>query len=183
VTVPSQAVVVDSRAGVPDFVFVQWIAPLVSEFPEMLSTLYWARRSDRAPMALMNMVSSNINQWTLLAAMLPIVYSMSMGAVTPITFDAKQEMELWLTLGQAVIALVFLINMELTWWEAAALALLFVIPFFNSAVEPVITWIYFGWAALEVARMAFARRAPPAFALFVKVWRDHVSGTGDGDRV
>ena len=26
-------------------------------------------------MALMNMVSSNINQWTLLAAMLPIVYS------------------------------------------------------------------------------------------------------------
>ena len=169
-------------AGVPDFVFVQWIAPLVSEFPEMLSTLYWARRSDRAPMALMNMVSSNINQWTLLAAMLPIVYSMSIGAVTPITFDAKQEMELWLTLGQAVIALVFLINMELTWWEAAALALLFVIPFFNSAVEPVITWIYFGWAALEVARMAFARRAPPAFALFVKVWRDHVSGTGEGDR-
>ena len=72
-------------AGVPDFVFVQWIAPLVSEFPEMLSTLYWARRSDRAPMALMNMVSSNINQWTLLAAMLPIVYSISVGAVTPIT--------------------------------------------------------------------------------------------------
>lgn len=169
-------------AGVPDFVFVQWIAPLISEFPEMLSTLYWARRSDRAPMALMNMVSSNINQWTLLAAMLPIVYSMSMGAVTPITFDVKQEMELWLTLGQAVIALVFLINMELTWWEAAALAVLFVIPFFDSAVEPVITWIYFGWAALEVARMAFARRSPRAFALFVKVWRDHVSGTGEGDR-
>ena len=169
-------------AGVPDFVFVQWIAPLVSEFPEMLSTLYWARRSDRAPMALMNMVSSNINQWTLLAAMLPIVYSMSMGAVTPITFDVKQEMELWLTLGQAVIALVFLINMELTWWEAAALAVLFVIPFFNSAVEPVITWIYFGWAGLEIARMAFARRSPRAFALFVKVWRDHVSGTGEGDR-
>jgi len=169
-------------AGVPDFVFVQWIAPLVSEFPEMLSTLYWARRSDRAPMALMNMVSSNINQWTLLAAMLPIVYSMSMGVVTPITFDVKQEMELWLTLGQAVIALVFLINMELTWWEAAALAVLFVIPFFDSVVEPVITWIYFGWAALEVARMAFARRSPRAFALFVKVWRDHVSGTGESDR-
>jgi hypothetical protein len=91
-------------------------------------------------------------------------------------------MELWLTLGQAVLALVFLINMELTWWEAAALAVLFVIPFFDSAVEPVITWIYFGWAALEVARMAFARRSPRAFALFVKVWRDHVSGTGESDR-
>ena len=161
-------------AGVPDFVFVQWIAPLVSEFPEMLSTLYWARRSDRAPMALMNMVSSNINQWTLLAAMLPIVYSMSMGAVTPITFDVKQEMELWLTLGQAAIALVFLLNMELMWWEAAALAVLFVIPFFDSAVEPVITWIYFGWAALEVARMFLGNRKPQAFPLFVKVWKAHI---------
>ena len=161
-------------AGVPDFVFVQWIAPLISEFPEMLSTLYWARRSDRAPMALMNMVSSNINQWTLLAAMLPIVYSMSMGAITPITFDVKQEMELWLTLGQATIAVVFLLNMELMWWEAAALAVLFVIPFFDSAVEPVVTWIYFGWAALEVARMFLGNRKPQAFPLFVKVWKAHI---------
>jgi cation:H+ antiporter len=164
-------------AGVPDFIFVQWIAPLVSEFPEMLSTLYWARRSDRAPMALMNMVSSNINQWTLLAAMLPIVYSISMGAVTPIAFDAKQQMELWLTLGQAVVALAFLINMELAWWEATVLAVLFAIPFFDSAAEPVITWIYFGWAALEVARMFGRRRMPQAFPWFLKVWRDHIQLT------
>jgi len=161
-------------AGVPDFVFVQWIAPLVSEFPEMLSTLYWARRSDRAPMALMNMVSSNINQWTLLAAMLPIVYSISLGAITPITFDVKQEMELWLTLGQATIALVFLLNMELMWWEAATLAVLFAIPFFDSAVEPVVTWIYFGWAGVEVVRMVAGRRKPQAFPLFVKVWKNHI---------
>jgi len=169
-------------AGVPAFVFVQWIAPLVSEFPEMLSTLYWARRSDRAPMALMNMVSSNINQWTLLAAMLPIVYSISMGAATPITFDDEQEMELWLTLGQAAVALVFLINMELDWWEAAVLFVLFAIPFFSSAAEPVITWIYFGWAGLEVVRMLIGRHKAPALSLFVKVWNDHVSGTGPGDR-
>ena len=161
-------------AGVPDFVFVQWIAPLVSEFPEMLSTLYWARRSDRAPMALMNMVSSNINQWTLLAAMLPIVYSMSIGAVTPITFDTKQQMELWLTLGQAAIALVFLLNMELAWWEAWVLGVLFAIPFFSSATEPVITWIYFGWAGVEVVLMLIGNRKPQAFPLFVKVWKDHV---------
>jgi len=161
-------------AGVPDFVFVQWIAPLISEFPEMLSTLYWARRSDRAPMALMNMVSSNINQWTLLAAMLPIVYSMSIGAVTPITFDGKQEMELWLTLGQATVALVFLLNMELVWWEASALFALFAIPFIDSAVEPVITWIYFGWAGIEVVRMLFGRRKPAAFPLFVTMWKTHI---------
>ncbi len=168
-------------AGVPDFIFVQWIAPLVSEFPEMLSTLYWARRSDRAQMALMNMISSNINQWTLLAAMLPIVYSMSIGVVTPIAFDPKQRMELWLTLGQAVLALMFLLNMELIWWEATALAVLFVIPFFNSAVDPAITWVYFAWAGVEVARMIIGRRQPKAFPLFIKVWKEHVGGAGEGN--
>ena len=161
-------------AGMPDFIFVQWIAPLVSEFPEMLSTLYWARRSDRAPMALMNMVSSNINQWTLLAAMLPIVYSISVGAPAAIQFDAKQTLELWLTLGQAAIALVFLLNMELTCWEAGALAVLFVVPFASSAVEPVVTWIYFGWAAVEVARMLLGRRMPQAFPLFLRMWKTHI---------
>jgi cation:H+ antiporter len=161
-------------AGVPDFVFVQWIAPLVSEFPEMLSTLYWARRPARAPMALMNMVSSNINQWTMLTAMLPIVYSISIGAITPITFDAKQELELWLTLGQAAIGLVFLLNMELAWWEATALGVLFAIPFFHAALEPIVTWIYFLWVATEVVRMFFGPRKPQAFPLFVKVWKTHV---------
>ena len=47
--------------------------------------------------------------------MLPIVYSIGMGTVTPITFDVEQNMELWLTPGQAAVALVFPINMELAW--------------------------------------------------------------------
>jgi len=48
----------------------------------------------------MNMVSSNINQWTLLAAMLPIVLSISAGAPTPIEFDARQRLEVLMTLGR-----------------------------------------------------------------------------------
>ena len=70
-------------AGIPNFIFIQWVTPIVSEFPEMASTVYFARKADRAPMALMNMVSSNINQWTLLMAMLPVLYSISVGAVIP----------------------------------------------------------------------------------------------------
>jgi cation:H+ antiporter len=161
-------------AGLPDFVFVQWIAPLVSEFPEMLSTLYWARRPSRGAMALMNMVSSNINQWTMLAAMLPVIYSISVGHAAPITFDAKQEIELWLTLAQALLGLVFLINMELAWWEAAALGVLFAVPFFNSALERPVMWIYFGWVAIEAVRMALGRRRTQAFPVFAAVWREHV---------
>ena len=125
-------------------------------------------------MALMNLVSSNINQWTMLMAMLPIVYSISVGAITPIAFDAKQQAELWLTLGQAAIGLVFLLNMELAWWEAAALGALFAIPFFRGGLAPFVTWIYFLWAGIEVARMCFGRRRPQALPLFVKVWKTHI---------
>jgi len=161
-------------ADVPPFVFVQWIAPLVSEFPEMASTLYWARRPDRASMALMNMVSSNINQWTLLTAMLPVIYSLSYGAPTPILFDAKQQGELWLTLGQAGIAVMFLLNMELAWWEATVLAVLFAVPFFNAAAALIVTWIYFVWIGIECVRVLAGQRRAEALPLFVAVWRTHV---------
>ena len=79
-------------------------------------------------MALMNLVSSNINQWTLLAAMLPLVYSIARGEPSTITFDDQQQMELLMTLGQSLVGALFLINMELAWWEATALVRALVRP-------------------------------------------------------
>ena len=160
--------------GVPSFTVLQWVAPLVSEFPEMASTVYFARTVERAPMALMNMVSSNINQWTLLVAMLPIVYSISRGAATPIVFDAQQELELWMTLGQAVVGMMFLLNMELAWWEAAVLFVMFFVPFASPLAAKPVTIAYFAWAAVELVRMIVRRGKPPAIALFIQVWKDHV---------
>src|SRR5207247_2367872 len=101
---------VSALLGVPSFVFVQWVAPFVSEFPEKVSAFYWARTIDRASMALMNMVSSNINQWTLLAAMLPIVYSMSLRAPSAIVFADQQRLELLMTMGQSLVGALFLVS-------------------------------------------------------------------------
>ncbi len=127
---------VATAAGVSQFVFVQWVAPFVSEFPEKVSAFYWARTVDRASMALMNMVSSNLNQWTLLAAMLPIVYSLSRGAPSTIPFDSQQELEILMTLAQQLVGTLFLINMKLEWWEAAALFVLWAVQFALSPVAP-----------------------------------------------
>ncbi len=94
--------------GVSQFVLVQWVAPFLSEFPEKVSAFYWARRAHRAPMALMNMVSSNINQWTVLAAMIPLVYGYSSlrhhGVWLDFRFDDAQRLELLLTLLQSGLA-------------------------------------------------------------------------------
>lgn len=161
--------------GVPNFIFIQWVAPLVSEFPEMASTIYFARTVERAPMALMNMVSSNINQWTLLVAMLPIVLSISVGTPTTIHFDDEQKLELLMTFGQALVGLTFLINMELAWWEALVLFVLFFIPFVHPTAAKIVTVSYFVWAGLELVRMIVSRGRSTAFVKFAETWKAHVT--------
>jgi cation:H+ antiporter len=179
---------VSANLGIPSFVFVQWVAPFVSEFPEKVSAFYWARTIDRAPMALMNMVSSNINQWTLLAAMLPIIFSVSAGHLAPIQFDTQQELELLMTIGQSLIGLMFLINMELVWWEASALFSLWFLQFALSPVRAgpdllgrfagnihwLVTCAYFVWFAVELIRTFAHKRKPLAFVLFAQLWRQRV---------
>jgi cation:H+ antiporter len=162
--------------GIPNFIFIQWVAPIVSEFPEMASTVYFARQPDRAPMALMNMVSSNINQWTLLMGMLPVLYSISVGTPTAIPFDAEQRLQLWMTLGQALVGMMFLINMELAWWEAGVLLVMFLIPFAIPSAAAAVTWGYFVWAAVELGRIVAGRRKPFAIACFMETWKEHVGG-------
>lgn len=179
---------ISALLGVPSFVFIQWVAPFVSEFPEKVSAFYWARTIDRAAMALMNMVSSNINQWTLLAAMLPIVFSISAGAPSAIHFDEQQQLEIIMTIGQSLVGMIFLVNMELVWWEALALFGLWFGQFVLSPVKPdptplgmlaghshlAVTVIYFAWFGVELIRTAAGGRKPEAFRLFAEHWRRYV---------
>lgn len=179
---------ISAIVGVPSFVFIQWVAPFVSEFPEKVSAFYWARTIDRAPMALMNMVSSNINQWTLLAAMLPIVFSFSVGAPSAIHFDSHQELEILMTIGQSLVGMIFLVNMELVWWEAASLFFLWFGQFLLSPIKPdgsllgniaghsheAVTLIYFLWFGVEIIRILAGRRVPAAFTEFRDHWKTHV---------
>lgn len=174
--------------GVPNFVFIQWVAPFVSEFPEKVSAFYWARTVERASMALMNMVSSNINQWTLLAAMLPITYSLSRGAVSSIPLDPEQRMELLMTLGQSLLGTMFLIDMKLLCREAAGLFGLWLVQFIFSPIAPgpgiagylsqhIRDWVtaaYFIWVAIELGRLLAGRRGFRAFQLFGVMWRRHI---------
>jgi cation:H+ antiporter len=152
--------------GVSQFVLVQWVAPFLSEFPEKVSAFFWARRVTHAPMALMNMVSSNINQWTVLAAMIPLVYGYShythTGAWADFHFDAEQRLEIVLTLLQTGLGVVVLANMEFDWLDAAALFVLWAVQFLVPTLREEVAVGYALWIAVLVT--GFAIRAKPLLA-------------------
>jgi cation:H+ antiporter len=152
--------------GVSDFVFVQWVAPFLSEFHEKVSAFYWARKVSTAPMALMNMVSSNINQWTVLAAMIPIVYSLSIGEPTALQFDGAQRAEILITILQSVLGVLILSNMRFAFWEAALLFVLWFAQFLRAELRDTISWVYGIWAVMLIVDSFADRtrwRAPRLF--------------------
>jgi cation:H+ antiporter len=148
--------------GISKFQFVQWVAPLVSEAPEGISAYYWARDPYRAAIALMNLVSSNINQWTLLAGLLPIVLSLSAGHISAIPLDPEQRRDLLLALSQSLLGALFLLRMEFAWWEAAGLFALFLVQLSASELHEAVTGAGFAWCVLELLRFLIGNRKPLA---------------------
>ncbi len=149
--------------GVSQFVFVQWVAPFLSEFPEKVSAFYWARRVTHAPMALMNMVSSNINQWTVLAAMIPLVYGYShlhhYGTWADFHFDDAQRLEILLTLLQTALAVMLLANMEFDWMAATAIFVLWLAQFLVPHWREEVAVAYGLWMAILVVGFVARGRA------------------------
>jgi len=75
------------------------------------------------------LVSSKVNQWTLLVGMLPIVYSISAGALHPMALDARQVEEILLTSAQSIFAIVLLCDMEFSMLDGTMLLVLFLSQF------------------------------------------------------
>lgn len=164
--------------GVSQFVFVQWVAPFLSEFPEKLSAFYWARKVTGAPMALMNMVSSNINQWTMLAAMIPFVVAWSAGHIQPIPLDHEQRIEFALTIAQSALGMCLLANLSFAWYEAVVLFALWLAQFLVPGLREEVAILYGVWVAFEVMAWLMRYRKPVAFTEFGRLFRSRVLGRG-----
>ena len=150
--------------GVSQFVFVQWVAPFISEFPEKVSAFAWASRAGRAPLAMMNMMSSNINQWTVLAAMIPLAFSLARGEPAALPFDGAQRSEILLTVLQSTVAVLLLLDLRFEWWNALLLFTLWLAQFVFPAWRTIDEAAYAAWAlALVVTWPWNPPAAPRAF--------------------
>ncbi len=117
--------------GVDQFLLVQWIAPLASESPELIVACLYAWRL-KASSSLGTLLSSKVNQWTLLVGTIPVVFGLSALTTDGLPIDDEQRLELLLTAAQSVFAVAVLINLSLTLWGALALLSLFGVQFVVS---------------------------------------------------
>ncbi|MDL2718117.1 MAG: hypothetical protein PT977_10200 [Acidobacteriota bacterium] len=157
--------------GVSQFVFVQWVAPFLSEFPEKLSAFNWARQITKAPMAVMNLVSSTINQWSILSALIPVIYSISKGTPSAIFFDAHQREEILLTILQSFLGWLLLVNLDLRAFEAGILFVFWLVQFALPSTRGLMVYVYASWCAVEISMIVIGKRQPRAFAAAWRVLR------------
>jgi cation:H+ antiporter len=110
--------------GIPSFFMIQWIAPLASESPELIVVVYLVNKA-RSTAGFNALISSKLNQWTLLIGTLVLVHSIALGGYGALAFDQKQSGEIWLTAAQSFFALALLVDFEISVREALALLGLF----------------------------------------------------------
>jgi cation:H+ antiporter len=110
--------------GVSEFLLVQWLAPLASESPEGMIALLFALKG-KGSVGLGALISSKVNQWTLLVGALPLAYGLAAGGMAPMILDGRQKEELLLTSAQSLFAAVVISDFRFALWEAILLLVLF----------------------------------------------------------
>ncbi len=121
--------------GISTFLLVQWLAPLASEAPELLVACLFAWRLNTTG-GLGTLVSSKVNQWTLLVGTLPLVFVIAGGATSGLPLDRLQREELFLTAAQSAFAVAVLASRSISVREAWALFSLFAAQFLLGGVLP-----------------------------------------------
>lgn len=139
------------EAGYDKFLLLQWLAPLASEAPEIMIAAIWAIRG-QAQAAMGALISSKVNQWTLLVGTIPVVFSMAAGRIAGLELTIRQDHEIWLTAGQSIFAVAILCNLRMSWYGAVILIVLFLAQFIFSELRMEVMYIYLVLAAILFVR-------------------------------
>lgn len=141
-----------SGLGIDEFLLVQWLAPLVSESPELIVACLMAYRL-KGDDAIGTLLSSKVNQWTLLVGTIPFAFIIG-GGNGILMLDFRQFEEFLLTATQTVLGIAVLLNLRFEWKEAVALAALFFLqfPFPDTTVRLGFSVAYMLLAAILMVR-------------------------------
>jgi cation:H+ antiporter len=144
-----------TELGVDRFLLVQWLAPLASEAPEfIIATIFAARGKSTAAIA--TLISSKVNQWTLLMGSLPIAY-LAGGGGTELVLDGRQIEEVLLTASQTMMGVALILSLRFHRATAWLLLALFAVqfPITSTTGRLVLCGVY---GALTVVGLVINRR-------------------------
>jgi cation:H+ antiporter len=125
---------IGTNYDIDEFLLVQWVAPLASESPEFVIALLFAWRH-RGALGLGALISSKVNQWTLLVGALPIAYALAKGEWVGLPLDDRQTEELLLTSAQSLLATLLICDLSFSRLEAVLLAAAFGVQLFFPDTE------------------------------------------------
>ena len=145
--------------GLDPFLMVQWVAPLASESPELIVAFYMVKKL-RATSSMNVLISSKLNQWTLLIGTLAIVYSIAIGYPSALIMDSRQREEVLLTAAQSLFGVAVISDMKISVVEALLLLSLFLSQLIVTHVRAryLFSLIYILLAILWVIRQDGVRR-------------------------
>ena len=116
-----------SELRIDRFLLVQWLAPLASEAPEfIIATIFAARGKGTAAIA--TLISSKVNQWTLLIGSLPVAHLLGGGGFS-LGLNSRQVEEVLLTATQTLMGVTLILALRFNRASAWALLALFVVQF------------------------------------------------------
>jgi cation:H+ antiporter len=113
------------QLGLEEFLLIQWLAPLASEAPEIIVAVLFALKCNPVN-GMSALISSKVNQWTLLVGMIPLVYCISRGGLDPMPLDGRQVEEVLLTSAQSLFAIAIIADLRISAGEAVSLLALFI---------------------------------------------------------
>jgi len=150
---------IGEELGISEFVLIQWFAPLASEAPELTVAAILASRG-RALAAMVMLISSKVNQWTLLIGSLPVAYSISGTHISPLPMDSRQVEEVFLTAAQSAFAVAIFASLSISSREALLLLGLFGTQLLFT--DPAVRYAYGGvYLALAVFTLFQDRHTLP----------------------
>jgi cation:H+ antiporter len=116
-----------TELGIDRFLLVQWLAPLASEAPEfIIATIFAARGKGTAAIA--TLISSKVNQWTLLIGSLPVAHLLG-GGGSSLELDPRQIEEVLLTASQTLMGVALILALRFNRTAAWTLLGLFIVQF------------------------------------------------------
>ncbi len=143
--------------GIDEFILIQWIAPLASEAPEIIVAVLFTLRANPAA-GLTTLISSGVNQLTLLVGSMAVIFSASAGEFLSFPLDDRQGIEFLLTTAVSVAGLMLVARRVISWNAGALLLVLFAAHLFFTDPEARLrfAFVYFG-IALGLAAMDWNR--------------------------